>query len=72
VQQTLDGLAASFDGLVADANVAAISKLVGMMQREALILTFNDCLLLMSGVFFVALLFMPLVRRPGAPVAADH
>lgn len=72
VQQTLDGLAASFDGLVADANVAAMSKLVGMMQREALILTFNDCLLLMSGVFFIALLFMPLVRRPGAPVAADH
>ncbi|MBP2232096.1 DHA2 family multidrug resistance protein [Azospirillum agricola] len=72
VQQTLDGLAASFDGLVADANAAAMAKLVGLVQRESMILTFNDCLLLMSGVFFAALLFMPLVRRPGGMVKADH
>ncbi len=38
-----------------------------------MVLTFNDCLLLMAGVFFAGLLLMPLVRRPGGkPAAADH
>ena len=72
VQQMLDGLSATFDGLVSDAGAAAMARLVGLVQREALILTFNDCLLLMSGVFFSALLFMPLVRRPGGPAGSGH
>ena len=73
VQETLDGLAAKFDGLVADPQAAAMKTLVNIVQREALVLTFNDCLLLMAGVFFAALLLMPLVRRPGGkPAAADH
>ncbi|WP_448206569.1 DHA2 family efflux MFS transporter permease subunit [Azospirillum sp. sgz302134] len=73
VQDTIDGLTAKFDGLVADPQAAAMKTLAGMVQREALVLTFNDCLLLMAGVFFGALLLMPLVRRPGGkPAAADH
>lgn len=73
VQETLDGLATKFDGLVADPQAAAMKTLARMVEREAMVLTFNDCLLLMAGVFFAGLLLMPLVRRPGGkPAAADH
>lgn len=73
VQDTIDGLAAKFDGLVLDPQAAAMKTLAGIVQREAMVLTFNDCLLLMAGVFFAALLLMPLVRRPGGkPAPADH
>ena len=72
VQQTIDGLAATFDGLVADPQAAAVKRLVGLVQREAMVMSFNDCLLVMAAVFFAALLLMPLVRRPGQPAAADH
>ncbi len=69
VQDMLDGLTASFDGLVVDSQAAAAKTLAGMVQREALVLTFNDLFLLMAGVFFGALLFMPLVRKPQQVVA---
>jgi len=72
VQSMIDNLAARFDGLVADPQAAAIQRLAGLVQREALVLTFNDCLLVMAGVFAAALLVMPLVRRPGQVVKADH
>jgi len=44
----------------------------GLVEREAWVLTFNDAFLVMAGVFFSALLLMPLVRKPSHPVAADH
>jgi DHA2 family multidrug resistance protein len=72
VQQMLDGLAASYDGLVANAEAAALKTMAGLAQREALVMTFNDCLLVMAFVFFGALLFMPLVRKPSHAVKADH
>ena len=34
-------------------------------------LTFNDVMLLMGGVFAMALLMIPLVKRPRSRVAAD-
>ena len=46
--------------------------LANMVQREAMVLTFNDLFLVMAGVFLSALLFMPLVRKPQQAVAADH
>lgn len=72
VQNMLDGLAARFDGMVADPQAAAVKMLAGMVQREAMVLTFNDMFLVMAGVFAAALLFMPLVRKPQQRVAADH
>ncbi|WP_448188369.1 DHA2 family efflux MFS transporter permease subunit [Azospirillum sp. sgz301742] len=72
VQDMLDGLAARFDGLVVDPQAAAAKMLAGMVQREAMVLTFNDLFLVMAGVFAAALLFMPLVRKPQQVVAADH
>jgi hypothetical protein len=35
-------------------------------------LTFNDALLLMAGVFAVALLLMPLIRKPQVAPAGAH
>ena len=72
VQDMLDGLAARFDGLVPDPQAAAAKMLAAMVQREAMVLTFNDLFLVMAGVFLGALLFMPLVRKPQQKVAADH
>ncbi len=51
---------------------AAAKMLANMVQREAMVLTFNDLFLVMAGVFLTALLFMPLVRKPQQKVAADH
>src|SRR5258708_23487777 len=45
---------------------AAIKLLAGVVQREALVLTFNDVLLMVGSFFFVGLLLIPLLRRPGA------
>ncbi|WP_247886743.1 DHA2 family efflux MFS transporter permease subunit [Azospirillum sp. SYSU D00513] len=72
VQSMLDGLTTSFDGRVADAEAAALRVMAGLVQREATVMTFNDCLLIMAFVFFGALLFMPLLRRPSHGVKADH
>ena len=41
-----------------------MKKLGQIVFQQATVLTFNDVLLLMAGVFAVALLLMPLVRKP--------
>ena len=35
-----------------------------LAQREALVMSFNDCLLLIGLTFGAALIVMPLVRKP--------
>ena len=35
-----------------------------IVHREAMVLTFTDCLLLMACVFAFALMLTPLVRKP--------
>jgi hypothetical protein len=40
-------------------------KMLGkLVQREALVLTYNDLLLLIGGLFIVGLMLLPLVGRP--------
>ena len=66
VQHFLDMRTNHFDGLVpGDAGRAALKLLANMVQREALVLTYNDVIMLIGGVFVAALFVMPLVRRPG-------
>jgi DHA2 family multidrug resistance protein len=43
-----------------------------MVNQQATVMTFNDALLLMSMVFFGALLLMPLIRKPKQAVADAH
>jgi DHA2 family multidrug resistance protein len=58
--------------LPGDASRAAIRLLAGLVEREALVLTYNDLLLLLGGVFVCALLLMPLVRSPRSVLIGDR
>ena len=65
VQAQLDALASHFDGRIAgDPSLAAVKTLGGVLSREAALMAFNDVFLVMAAVFFIALLFMPFVRKP--------
>jgi MFS transporter, DHA2 family, multidrug resistance protein len=74
VQHFLDMQTGRLDALVpGDAARAAVKLLANLVQREALVLTYNDLLMLLGGLFVTALLVMPLVRRPRAtPVSPGH
>ncbi|HYM31896.1 MAG TPA: DHA2 family efflux MFS transporter permease subunit [Candidatus Cybelea sp.] len=64
VQAVLDSLAARFsDMMPGNADLAALKTIGNLVQREALVLTYSDCLFLMSFVFFAALLMMPMVNK---------
>jgi DHA2 family multidrug resistance protein len=70
VQQFMEAQAGRLDSLISgDANQAAVKLLANLVQREALVLTYNDVLLLIGGVFVFALMLMPLVRRPQSLMA---
>ena len=56
----------------ADPHHAAVKLLEGMVQREALVMSFNDALLLLGGIFAVALVLMPLVKTPRSALDADR
>lgn len=49
------------------AEVAALRRLQGVMQREALVLSYNDVLLLMGLLFALCIPLVALVRRPRVP-----
>jgi DHA2 family multidrug resistance protein len=65
VQQFLDTHANRFEALIpGDPGRAAVKLLSSMAQREALVLTYNDLLLLLGALFVCGLMLLPLVRRP--------
>ncbi len=64
VQQFMEGQTNRFGSLIpGDPRQAAVRLLANLVQREALVLTYNDILMLIGGVFVFALALMPLVRR---------
>jgi MFS transporter, DHA2 family, multidrug resistance protein len=64
VQQFLEAQTSRFDSLIPGDPTRAATKLLGnLVQREALVLTYNDVLMLIGCVFVVAMMLMPLVRR---------
>ncbi len=64
VQQFLETQTDRFGSLIpGDPSHAAVGLLAKLVQREALVLTYNDVLMLMGGLFVAALMLMPLVRR---------
>ena len=70
VQQFMETQAGRLDSLIpGDSNQAALKLLANLVQREALVMTYNDVLLLIGGVFVGALVLMPLVRRPKSLMA---
>jgi MFS transporter, DHA2 family, multidrug resistance protein len=74
VQHYLDMQTNHLDPLVrGDTGRAALKLLANMVQREALVLTYNDAIMLVGGLFVAALFMMPLVRRPRAtPMSPGH
>jgi len=74
VQHFLDMQSRRLDSLLSgDSGRAAMKLLANLVQREALVLTYNDAIMLIGSVFVAALLLMPLVRRPRAtPVSPGH
>jgi DHA2 family multidrug resistance protein len=65
VTQFLDTQAGRLETLIpGDSSAAAMKMLAGLVQREALVLTYNDLLLLIGGLFVFGLMLLPLVRRP--------
>ena len=65
VQQFLDAQASRLDPLISgDSNLAGVKMLANLVQREALVLTYNDLLLLIGGLFVFGMMLLPLVRRP--------
>jgi MFS transporter, DHA2 family, multidrug resistance protein len=67
VQDFLDLQSRRLDSLLSgDSGRAAIKLLANLVQREALVLTYNDAIMLLGSLFIAALLLMPLVRRPRA------
>jgi DHA2 family multidrug resistance protein len=64
VQQFLEAQTSRFDSLISgDPTRVAVKLLADLVRREALVLTYNDVLMLIGGVFVVSLTLMPLVRR---------
>jgi DHA2 family multidrug resistance protein len=73
VQQFLDTQANRLDPMIAgDPAHAALALLAQLVQREALVLTYNDALLTLGAVFACALLLMPLVKAPRTVLNADR
>src|SRR5205807_9784677 len=65
VTQFLDTQAGRLETLIpGDSNAAAVKTQPRLVQREALVLTYNDLLLLIGGLFVFGLMLLPLVRRP--------
>jgi DHA2 family multidrug resistance protein len=73
VTRFLDAQSGRFgDLLPGDAHRAALKLLANIVGREALVMTFNDALILIAGIFVAALILMPLVRNTGTILTADR
>jgi DHA2 family multidrug resistance protein len=65
VQHWLDTASSRFDPHFTGGGTPAAVKLLGqIVEREALVLTFNDIMLLIGSIFFIGLLMTPLLKRP--------
>jgi MFS transporter, DHA2 family, multidrug resistance protein len=65
VQQFLDAQTARLEALISgDPAQAALKLLAGLVQREALVLSYSDALMMIGAVFVVGAVLMPLARPP--------
>jgi DHA2 family multidrug resistance protein len=67
VQHFLDVETNRFDPHFAGGGTPAAVKLLGrIVEREALVLTFNDVMLMIGVIFFIGLLMIPILKRPSS------
>jgi DHA2 family multidrug resistance protein len=70
VQHFLEMQSNRLDSMIpGDPSRGAMKLLADVVQREALVLTFNDVIMLLSGLFVLGLVMMPLLRRPRSAMA---
>ena len=63
--QSYDRISQAMDGRIAgDANLAALQKIYAMVQREALVLTYNDILVAMAVLFVLVAPMAFVLSRP--------
>jgi MFS transporter, DHA2 family, multidrug resistance protein len=73
VQHFLDIQANRLDALVpGDAGRAVVQLLANLVQREALVMTYNDAIMMVGTLFAAGLFLMPLVGRRLVAGAAGH
>ncbi|MDB5411123.1 MAG: transporter [Rhodospirillales bacterium] len=73
IQNYLDQMSGRLSTLLpGDATATATRQLGNLLMREAYVMSFNDCLLLMAGVFAFGLATMPLIRKPRQAVGPGH
>ena len=73
VQHFLDAQSSRLGELVpGDPNRAALELLAQMVERQALVMSFNDVLMVMGGAFLVGLPLTLLLRRPRSAVSGGH
>lgn len=69
-EDRLAGIAASLEAtLGADAGSAALQRLAGLVNQQAMILAFSDVFLILGVLFAAMVVLVPLVEKP-APAAA--
>jgi DHA2 family multidrug resistance protein len=73
VQHFLEMQTGRFDGLTTgDAAHQAMQLLADTVQREALVLTYNDALMALGVGFALGLALMPMVKAPRSAITADR
>jgi DHA2 family multidrug resistance protein len=73
VQHFLDAQSTRLDPhFTGDTAPAAIKLLGGIVEREALVLSFNDVMLLIGSLFLIGLVMIPILKRPGASPLSSH
>lgn len=63
---TITGMEQSLSGLGSNAHTAAISRLTGLAQQQSSVMAFNDIFLILTVLFVVLLVALPMVKKPAA------
>jgi MFS transporter, DHA2 family, multidrug resistance protein len=72
VQHFIDAQTSRLDSLIpGDTHHAAVTMLGNLVHREALVLSYNDMLMLIGGLFVFGLTLIPLVLRPRSVLTSD-
>ena len=73
VQHFLESETNRFDPHFTGGGTQASVQLLGrIVEREALVLTFNDVMLLIGAIFLIGLLLVPILKRPSTSPLGSH
>ena len=63
---TIAGMEHSLSELGSNARLAAISRLTGLAQQQSSVMAFNDIFLILTALFLVLVVALPMVKKPAA------